>query len=181
MPQSSDPTTAHARPSSLRIFLADGSPTGIRIIEKSNWVGQGIVFPRSLFSQIRDRPELDKAGLYVLKGTSDDGNEHIYIGEGVPVRSRLTSHGSAKDFWTQACVFVSKDDNITKTHVQYLESRLLQLAREAKRSAIENIQYPPAPRLSDADRAEIEGFLEEMLVCYFFLLLRLLEISSFLT
>jgi len=34
---------------SVRIFIPTGEPEGLRIVEKSNWTGQGMVFPRSLF------------------------------------------------------------------------------------------------------------------------------------
>ena len=30
---------------SVRIFMPSGQPEGLRIIEKSNWMGQGLVFP----------------------------------------------------------------------------------------------------------------------------------------
>ena len=29
---------------SLRIFVADGDPDGLRIVEKSNWIGKALVF-----------------------------------------------------------------------------------------------------------------------------------------
>ena len=35
-------------PFSLRIFVADGDPDGLRIVEKSNWIGKALVFPRAL-------------------------------------------------------------------------------------------------------------------------------------
>ena len=33
-------------PLSLRIFVADGDPDGLQIIERSNWIGKALVFPR---------------------------------------------------------------------------------------------------------------------------------------
>ena len=35
-------------PFSLRIFVADGDPDGLRIVDKSNWIGKALVFPRAL-------------------------------------------------------------------------------------------------------------------------------------
>ncbi len=32
-------STTSPRPTSIRLFLADGTPDGIRIVEKSNWTG----------------------------------------------------------------------------------------------------------------------------------------------
>ena len=45
-------------PFSLRIFVADGDPDGLRIVEKSNWIGKALVFPRALLPQVKARAEL---------------------------------------------------------------------------------------------------------------------------
>lgn len=33
---------------SLRIFVADGDPDGLRIVDKSNWIRKALVFARAL-------------------------------------------------------------------------------------------------------------------------------------
>jgi hypothetical protein len=158
---------AKPRPSSIRIFLAEGSPTGLRVVEKSNWIGRGVVFPRSGYVEAKSRPELGKSGVYVVAGPSEEtGRERVYIGEGDPVRPRLDSHAAKKDFWTQGFVFISKDDNLNKAHIQYLEARLCELAASAKRVELDNGNTPARPSLSEADVAEMEAFLAEMLVCF---------------
>ena len=53
-------------PFSLRIFVADGDPDGLRIVDKSNWIGKALVFPRALLPQIKVRPELAQTGVYLL-------------------------------------------------------------------------------------------------------------------
>ncbi len=37
-------------PFSLRIFVADGDPDGLRIVERSNWVGRALVFTRAAWA-----------------------------------------------------------------------------------------------------------------------------------
>jgi hypothetical protein len=49
-------------PFSLRIFVADGDPDGLRIVDKSNWIGKALVFPRALLPQVKARPELAQTG-----------------------------------------------------------------------------------------------------------------------
>jgi hypothetical protein len=152
---------------SIRIFLPEGAPDGLRIIEKSNWSGRGVVCPRPLLPTAKGRPEFGKAGAYVLIGPSEGSDvPRVYIGEGDPVRPRLEQHFAKKDFWTSAVFFTSKDDNLNKAHVQYLEARLVQLAGEAKRSESDNANTPDRPSLSEADTADVEGFLDEMLLCF---------------
>ena len=49
-------------PFSLRIFVADGDPEGLRIVDKSNWIGKALVFKRALLPQVKMRPELAQTG-----------------------------------------------------------------------------------------------------------------------
>ena len=38
---------------SVRIFIPTGEPEGLRVIEKSNWTGQGLFFPRAICPEVR--------------------------------------------------------------------------------------------------------------------------------
>ena len=157
---------AGAKGFSVRIFIPSGEPEGLRIVEKSNWTGLGLVFPRSLFADVRKRSELSRTGVYILWGPGDSGQlPRVYVGEGDALLPRLDSHAKNKDFWTQAVVFTSKDQNLNKAHVQYLEARLVALAAEAKRCELDNGNVPKLPSLSEADTADSEGYLADLLLC----------------
>ena len=74
---------------SINIFLPDGTPDGLKIVEKSNWTGKGVVCPRVLFGEVKRQEEFERTGVYVLLGeTSDGGLPHAYIGEGDGARSQ---------------------------------------------------------------------------------------------
>lgn len=152
-------------PFSLRIFVADGDPDGLRIVEKSNWIGKALVFPRALLPQVKARPELAQTGVYLLLGPRPDGEgDMLYVGEGDPIRPRLERHYAEKDFWTRAIGFATGSaGQLNKAHVQFLESRLIALARAAKRMPLDNANQPAEPSLSEADRADMEVFLGHML------------------
>jgi hypothetical protein len=151
---------------SVRIFIPTGEPEGLRIVEKSNWTGQGLVFPRAQYAEVRQRPEFQRTGVYVLWGPGDSGQlPRVYVGEGDIVRPRLDQHAKQKDFWTHAVVFTSKDQNLNKAHVQHLEARLVALAAEAKRAELDNGNLPQLPALSEADAADAEWFLADLLLC----------------
>lgn len=155
------------RPYSIRIFLPGGDPDGLRTIEKSNWSGSGLVVPRPLFGEARQRRELARTGVYVLLGPPEEsGLPRIYVGEGDPIRPRLEQHAIRKDFWTSCICFTSKDDNLNKAHVQHLEARLVALAASAKRCVLDNGNVPQRPSMSEADAADAEGFLAEMMLCF---------------
>lgn len=67
------------KPFSLRIFVADGDPDGLRLVERSNWVGKAMVFPRALLPKIKQRAELSQTGVYLLLGPREDGEgEMLY-------------------------------------------------------------------------------------------------------
>jgi hypothetical protein len=70
-------------PFSLRIFVADGDPDGLRLVERSNWIGKAVIFPRAVYPQVRNRDEFQQAGVYLLLGPRTQGDgEMLYIGEG---------------------------------------------------------------------------------------------------
>jgi len=153
------------RPTSIRIFLADGSPDGLRIVEKANWSGLALMCSRAQYPEIKSRDEFGKTGAYVLVGPGES-SQRIYVGEADVARDRLNQHFRSKDFWTFLILFTSKDENLNKAHVRYLESRLLSLAHGAKRCEVDNANAPGEPPLSEADRADAEWFLSEMLLIY---------------
>jgi hypothetical protein len=156
------------RGTSIRIFLADGTPEGLRVVEKSNWTGRALMTSRTLYPEVRQREEFERPAVYLLRGPAEGQgfDSRIYIGEADAARTRIDSHVRAKDFWTSLILFTSKDENLNKAHVRYLESRLLARAHEAKRAEIDNTNVPQAPALSEADRADAESFLEDMLLIY---------------
>ena len=107
------------------------------------------------------REEVDKAGVYILTGNDPLTNApSAYIGEAEIIRERLKQH-RGKEFWVSAIVFVSKDENLTKAHVRYLESRLLAEAGQIGRFTLEQNQASGA-RLPESDREDMEVFLSRI-------------------
>jgi len=153
---------------SIRIFLADGTPDGLRLVEKSNWTGLALVGPKSIYPDVRKREEFDRPGVYVLSGAAEDNptRTKLYIGEADAVRTRLDIHLKQKDWWDDFVVFTSKDENLNKAYIRHLESRLVGIAANLKRAQLDNSNAPQPPRLSEADAADAEGFLANMRLIY---------------
>jgi hypothetical protein len=153
------------RPFALRLFVPSGQPEGMRIVEKTNWSGIGFVVPRSQLKEFTQRPEASRPGIYVLSGPDPEGGaDRVYIGEADPLGRRLEQH-QARDFWTTAFAFTSKDGYLNKAHAQHLEACLIRLAQEAKRCRLENAVQGRTITLAEMDRAEADGFLDELLLC----------------
>lgn len=153
---------------SVQIFLPAGSTDGIWVVQKSNWTGVGLVIPRSHFADARQREELQGSGVYVLVGDAEGEafSQRIYVGESDNLRKRLDDHMKSKDFWSRAVVFAAKDSSLNKAHVKQLEFRLIELAKSAGRTEVENSNVGTSTALAEADQAMLDGFLEEMLTLY---------------
>jgi hypothetical protein len=81
------------------------------------------------------------------------------------LRARLDSHFANKDFWSSAAVFVSSaaGAGLNRAHATWLEHALIYQAVQVNRSHLENGTEPQAPQLSEAERADTQAFLREML------------------
>jgi hypothetical protein len=149
----------------IKLFLIDGDTNGRLTCELSNWTGKAYKLPRNLIKICTDRPEIQTTGVYMLLNKSADLSEkgQLYIGEAENIFNRLTQHVKEKDFWNEAIVFISKDDNLNKAHIKYLENRLHDIASSANRYELINNQKPTQSSISESDKAEMEEFLSNIL------------------
>jgi hypothetical protein len=153
---------------SIRLFLVDGTPTGLITAEIINWTGHALSSPYSRLRDLWERPEAQRSGVYFLIGDDeeDDLRQRIYIGESENIKERLYQHerGESKDFTEQICIITSKDPNLTKGHLRYLEARLIRMASDAARVRLDNSSRPSPPPLPEADIADMEYFLSQIAV-----------------
>jgi hypothetical protein len=87
----------------IRVFLIDGTPQGLRLVERMGWTGSFLAFARADYPGARAREEVSQTGVYVLVGPDPEGRrtQRLYIGEADYIRTRLDAHQEEKDFWTQ--------------------------------------------------------------------------------
>lgn len=151
---------------SIKLFLVEGSPSGLVTAGIGQWTGQAIVVPRTKVADFSSRPEAQRPGVYVLVGPDPDkeDRERVYVGETEQVLDRLKLHVKDKDFWTKACLFTSSDGSLTKAHVKYLESRLIEVAEARGRGMMENGKASGLPALPEAEVSDMEHFLDRILV-----------------
>jgi hypothetical protein len=147
----------------VRIFLPDATVAGIRHAEIVNRTSHTLACPRSRLDELKNWPETAKPGVYLLfEARLGDSKPLAYIGESENVAERLLAHDRKKEFWNDVVVFTSKDDNLTKSHVKYLESRLERLARTADRYELENGNTPSASSLPRAEREAMDELIEDI-------------------
>lgn len=145
----------------IKLFLVHGDPKRLRTAELSNWSGKAVAGPRSEFEDVLAREEAQQSGVYLLSGNDpESGKPAVYVGEAERIRDRIKAH-LAKDFWSHVVFFVSKDENLTKSHIRYLEGRLIEQALLAKRCVVTNGQSSGS-KLPESDREDMEVFLTKV-------------------
>lgn len=158
-----------AEPYTIKIFVPDGDPEGFRIIDQMNWTGQGLVIPREKWAEVRKRAEFGRTGVYILvgredeEGDSEDDRRTIYIGQADGLRDRIDQHAKLKEFWDWVIAFVSTNNGLNRAHILWLEYALHKRAQEAARARLDNGNAPSEPALSEAEKADTQGFLKEIL------------------
>lgn len=149
----------------VTLYLIDGTDNGPRTVEIGNWSGKAVNVPRAALQKQLNRDEYANPGVYILKGTPEKNiySERIYIGEAEDLRKRIKQHLAdvEKDF-NECVIFISKDELLTKSHIKYIESRLVILSREASNCELENKNTPTLSRLSEADISDMEYFIEQI-------------------
>src|SRR3989344_6834149 len=152
-----------ANPFTIRIYVPEGDPEGVRIIDRLSSTGIFFAFPRTKWGEIKNRKELSNAGIYILSGYENPEDElpTIYVGQADSVKSRIESHVKNKDFWDKAVVFVSAN-KLNSTHAKWLEHALAKKANEAHQSVLENGNSPQEPTISESEKADMQVFLHEI-------------------
>jgi hypothetical protein len=146
----------------IKIFLMDKDPNGRLSCELTNWSGKAYKIPRIKIKDCNDREDLANTGIYMLFGKDQNETDQVYIGEAEETLKRLIQHLSEKDFWNEAIVFISKDENLNKAHVKYVESRLYQIAKSVGRYEVINKGTPTQSAISESDRAEMEEYISNV-------------------
>jgi len=146
---------------SIRIYLKDGNVSGIKSAEVVNHTIQAMSCPRNKLSELnRDFPkEANRPGVYFLLGEDEENKPKVYIGEAENVWERLKEHGIKKEFWVEVVFYTSKDENLTKAHVKYLESKLVEISKIADRYNLENSNSPSLNSLPLPDKDAMEDFI----------------------
>ena len=104
----------------INLFLIDGTPSGLRFAEIGLSTIKALVVPRASLTKFAKRHEATRTGVYMLIGPDDSDNskQRLYVGEGDSIIKRIKDdHDAVKDFWTDAIILISKDENLSLIHI----------------------------------------------------------------
>lgn len=160
-------------------YLIDGDPKGTQYAFISNKICQMFVVPRSNLSYLNTQEKLQKPAFYILLGEDESTKPQAYIGETENFKERVKDHDCKKAFWQKALIFVSKDADMTKVDVQYLEHKAIAEAKKANAFVLsDNKQIPKAPNLPEHQRDSIDEFFEDVKFLASFIGCNIFEVSQ---
>ncbi len=160
-------------------YLIDGDPKGTQYAFISNKICQMFVVPRSNLSYLNTQEKLQKPAFYILLGEDESTKPQAYIGETENFKERVKDHDSKKAFWQKALIFVSKDADMTKVDVQYLEHKAIAEAKKANTFVlIDNKQIPKMPNLPEHQRDAMDEFFEDVMFLASFIGYNIFETSE---
>jgi hypothetical protein len=147
---------------SLELFFIDGDPNGMLTATiPFQWTGHVLVTSRTQLKDALKREEASRPGVYILIGENYDGSL-IYIGESDDIGRRIKEHDSKKDWWATAIFVTSSGEQLNKAHIRYLESLLVDKARQVNKIALDNGNMPTQSKLNEAAEAHMQDFLENI-------------------
>jgi len=163
----------------ITTYLVDGDPKGTQYAFISNKICQMFVVPRSNLSYLNTQEKLQKPAFYILLGEDESTKPQAYIGETENFRERVKDNDSKKAFWQKALIFVSKDADMTKVDVQYLEHTAIVTAKKANTFILcDNKQIPKAPNLPEHQQDSMDEFFEDVKFLVSFIGCNIFEISQ---
>ena len=149
----------------IKLYIRGKEFKQLKSAELSNWTGKAFIGKRHHVKVLDGIEEAHVPGVYFLLNKSQDPMKQLlYIGEADDIAKRINNHRTNKDWWEEFIVFISKDANLNKAHVRYLEKRLYDIAlNNYALIDVKNDVTPPGSKLPECDIDEMEEFLDNLL------------------
>ena len=143
----------------IQFLLKDGTLNGIIIIEDSRW-NSGILYsvPRESVDDLQATEAFSKYGVYLLLS-----KDLVYVGQSSDLSQRLSQHKLGKDWWDSAVILTTKDDNLNRSDIDYLEYVLIEKAFKLKKLDCDNKKKGNPPKVGEFRRVVLDQYLNEAL------------------
>lgn len=159
-----------AKVKTINLLLEDGDLNGVMCIEDSSWnTGELYSAPRDSVEDLLSSNACDKFGVYLL--LSED---LVYVGQSSNLSSRIKQHIIGKDWWVRVIILTTKDNNLNRSDIDFLEAMLIKKAASTGQLDADNKNRGITPKVDRFRQVVLEQYLEE---AYF--LLELIGITVF--
>ena len=160
----------NAKAKTINLLLYEGDLDGVISIEDSSWnSGELYSAPRESVSDLLETDACKKYGVYLLLS-----KDKVYIGQSSDLAKRITQHTIGKDWWQSVVILTTKDDSLTHSDIDYLESVLINKAFKIHRLDCDNKNKGNNPKVSKFQKVVLEQYLDEALF-----LMKLIGIAVF--
>ncbi len=148
----------------VKIFITGQDPRSLRTVELDNWTGVAITGQPEFFKRALQDEVLSRSCVYLLiRSGADDDLPEIYVGESDDFSQRYISGKFPIEF-DSFLIFTSKDDNLTRAHVKWLERELWSILRgNSGKAVVANSNTPTGSNLPRADIAMMRTYLANMI------------------
>ena len=149
----------NAKAKTINLLLYEGDLGGVISIEDSSWnSGELYSAPRESISELIDSEACNKYGVYLLLS-----QDMVYVGQSSDLAKRLNQHKLGKDWWESVVVLTTKDDSLNRSDIDYLESVLIERAREINHLDCDNKNKGNPPRVDKFRKVVLDQYLKEAL------------------
>lgn len=144
----------------IKLYIMGEDKKNLKTAELSQWTGKAYIGERKHSKIIQTIDELSAPGLYFLLSEDQTSlQKDIYIGEADEVNKRINNHYTGKEWWEKFVIFISKDSNLTKAHVRYLEKKIFKIIKENDiLFNLKNSSEPTGSKLPDSDIDDLEEY-----------------------
>ena len=150
---------ASAKAKTINLLLYEGNLEGVISIEDSSWnSGELYCAPRESISELLETDACKKYGVYLLLSKS-----MVYVGQSSDLSKRITQHTIGKDWWENVVILTTKDDSLTHSDIDYLESVLIDMALKINHLDCDNKNKGNNPKVSKFQKVVLDQYLEEAL------------------
>ncbi|WP_288593728.1 GIY-YIG nuclease family protein [uncultured Victivallis sp.] len=150
----------------IKIELLEGIPEGVRRAEFTTQLMRVLVVPRDKQDFLEKLPEAKFQAVYLIVGEDAHGEPKVYIGKTRRMALRIKEHNKSgqHDFWQNVLYFVTKDNSLNSTEIEYLEWLLIRKATEAGNYKIDNNNKgcKEEPQVEPAKRADFADYYNQI-------------------
>lgn len=150
--------------------MSDGTLHGLIDVDDDRWQnGELFSCPRTSIQQLLEMPETNRYGVYLLLSQSK-----VYVGQASNLKTRINQHIIGKDWWERVILLTTKDDNFTRTDIDYLESVLIEKSLECGTLDTDNKNKGNKQKVDKFRQHTLDDYVKEA-----FFVLELIGVSVF--
>lgn len=150
----------------IKIELLEGTPGGFRRAEFTTQMMRVLVVPRDKQDLLEHCPEAKFQAVYLIVGEDKQGDPVVYVGKTRRMALRIKEHNKSgqHDFWRNVLYFVTKDNSLSSTEIEYLEWFLIRKAVEAGNYRVDNANKgcKEEPQVEPAKQADFADYYNQI-------------------